>query len=110
MRTPKERAERNRQQRRRYRTDLAFRVLCNMRTRDGHTMRAYGLTWEQARKLRRRKCKICSTLKVRRVLDHNHTTKAFRGVLCHFCNIYLGWYERHYNRIEQYMAGTRRTL
>lgn len=57
----------------------------------------HGLTWAQAREFRQGKpCAICGELKERMVVDHDHTkehlgTASIRGVLCHECNVALGW-------------------
>lgn len=36
-------------------------------------------------------------------VDHNHKTLKFRGVLCHNCNIRLGWLEKHRERALEYL-------
>jgi len=43
-------------------------------------------------------------------LDHCHNSRDIRGVLCHWCNIVIGWYERHRNRVDGYLLGDFRTV
>jgi len=53
---------------------------------------SHGLTMAQARMLRRGKdCEICGG--PGEVVDHNHTTKKIRGILCQSCNRGLGSFE-----------------
>ena len=37
------------------------------------------------------------------LIDHDHKTKKFRGILCSNCNRTLGWYEKYQNNIENYL-------
>lgn len=36
-------------------------------------------------------------------IDHDHTTKDFRGFLCLQCNRSLGWYEKYSKQITAYL-------
>ena len=36
-------------------------------------------------------------------IDHDHTTKKFRGLLCQICNRQLGWYENNKENIQKYL-------
>lgn len=36
-------------------------------------------------------------------VDHDHTTKKFRGLLCSVCNRQLGWFEKHKEEILNYL-------
>lgn len=36
-------------------------------------------------------------------VDHNHTTKRFRGLLCYSCNIKVGWIESNWDRAKEYL-------
>lgn len=69
-----------------------------------HVHRKYGLTKEAFESLlesQEHKCKICDkelksySLDSKRQLaiDHCHTTKKVRGLLCHHCNIGLGMFK-----------------
>lgn len=55
--------------------------------------RKYGLTTEEYRRLITDGCGICKGTE-RLCIDHCHTTGKFRGILCHSCNIGLGFVER----------------
>lgn len=48
-------------------------------------------------------CQICGKgqSEVRLVCDHDHKTKMIRGILCEFCNSYLGNYEANIGRNRQ---------
>ena len=39
-------------------------------------------------------------------VDHDHTTKMFRGLLCQVCNRQLGWYENYKEQINSYLNKT----
>lgn len=53
----------------------------------------HGLTEAQSREYRQGKaCEICGSGD-RLVVDHDHESKAIRGVLCNACNLYVGLYE-----------------
>src|SRR5690606_15160634 len=54
--------------------------------------RRYRLRPEQAEAMLREQggvCAICSTPPERPVVDHCHTTRTVRGILCHGCNLKL---------------------
>lgn len=59
----------------------------------------YGISYEDYKEMRERqggRCAICGTPEdesVRQVLciDHDHTTGTVRGLLCHNCNLVLGF-------------------
>lgn len=36
-------------------------------------------------------------------IDHDHSTKKFRGLLCQICNRQLGWYENNKENIQKYL-------
>ena len=59
--------------------------------------RKYGLTEKQFRALKRaqeNRCAICGArLSGKICVDHDHTTKKVRGLLCHKCNTGLGFFE-----------------
>lgn len=69
---------------------------------NGHLRRKYGITREQYNAMLEKqcgKCAICGGSPVGRVkgrpatrfdVDHDHETKAVRGLVCHPCNVMLG--------------------
>lgn len=36
-------------------------------------------------------------------VDHNHSTKKFRGLLCYSCNIKIGWIENNWESAKKYL-------
>lgn len=53
-------------------------------------------------------CAICSEYKYKLVIDHNHQTEAVRGLLCHKCNLMVGFLELKpgiIDIIEKYLNG-----
>lgn len=73
-----------------------------------HLGRAYGLTpeqWEVKFDNQGRACASCGDepkvdSKRRFHVDHNHTTGAVRGILCHSCNVALGHLKEDKQRIR----------
>jgi 5-methylcytosine-specific restriction endonuclease McrA len=68
----------------------------------------YGTTKERIREIikkSKRKCQICGKpFKVLKdiKIDHCHTTNKVRGVLCHSCNITLGYIEKNERWIDTF--------
>lgn len=61
--------------------------------RRAHIKHAYGITEEEHYALVQRqegRCGICSRIAEVLCVDHCHTTKIIRGLLCHGCNKGLG--------------------
>lgn len=62
-------------------------------------MEDYNLAFE----LQQGKCKVChrhqSELSQTLCVDHNHTTKQFRGLLCRFCNSVIVNYLENYSEL-----------
>jgi hypothetical protein len=72
--------------------------------------RTYGLSPEAHVALyekQNRACALCKDSYPMRVLvvDHDHNTKAVRGLLCRGCNMRLGWWERRKHQIHAYVGG-----
>jgi Recombination endonuclease VII len=61
--------------------------------------RKYGLTFDEAVKLKARGCGLCGTKIGKMNIDHNHNTGKVRGVLCNPCNLMIGWIERAESRM-----------
>lgn len=65
---------------------------------------AHGLTIGQAREYRKGKaCAACGDTEMLRV-DHDHETGEIRGVLCHWCNMALGYAKDDTDRLRSLIA------
>ncbi len=53
-------------------------------------------------------CAICGDKMKRPHIDHDHTTKQVRELLCHFCNIGLGFFKDDQNRMFNAIAYLRK--
>lgn len=56
----------------------------------------YGLTiekYEEMRQHQNNKCAICDQIEIDLFVDHDHDTGKIRGLLCHNCNVGLGWFK-----------------
>lgn len=69
------------------------------KARAGYLRRAFGLTpeaFDELLTLQGGGCRICGSVpevqKNRLHIDHDHATGAVRGILCHRCNVGLGWF------------------
>ena len=51
-------------------------------------------------------CMICKKVPLDGplVVDHDHTTRAVRGLLCRNCNYYLGWFEANSDAALGYLS------
>lgn len=82
---------------------------CSQCDRDRAREFIYGLSSEAFDQLKQRfpVCAICKGTGEgvgRGVLeiDHNHKTGEVRGLLCRVCNLALGWYESHRDKISAF--------
>lgn len=72
-----------------------------------------GLTPKELATLLKRakgKCAICAKPHKRLVIDHDHTTRRVRGVLCIGCNTFVGYLEKRgalLERARKYMKETK---
>lgn len=73
-------------------------------------MRKYGITRDEYDRLlvaQNGRCLICNRpgdeLKKGLAVDHDHETGAVRGLLCVGCNTKLGWLERYFEIILDYI-------
>src|SRR5579859_7098514 len=82
--------------------------------RDTKLKHLYGITKDDFDRMlieQGNKCAICHVaenklgngLKQNLVVDHNHTTKQVRGLLCHNCNKNVGAVESWYDEIKAYL-------
>src|ERR1700682_1678192 len=65
----------------------------------------YGLTLQQFEEMLEEQkglCSICGALLRPPCVDHNHTTKKVRALLCKFCNFAVGIYELKSKAIKAY--------
>lgn len=77
------------------RSSTGLRPICKSCHRNETIKRVYGLTSEDYDRMlvsQDGRCGICRrrSLKRRLAIDHNHKTKAVRGLLCQRCNRALG--------------------
>lgn len=74
-----------------------------------HLQRSFGITLDEKRAMvasQDGKCLICLepfTSPRATHVDHCHSTKRVRGILCHRCNTKLGWFERYSDIIQSYL-------
>lgn len=82
------------------------------KVRENHLKYKYGISQDDYQKmlsLQDGKCKICrcsDTGDKRNKhfhVDHNHETNEVRGLLCSRCNTKLGWYEKYYPNVGEYL-------
>lgn len=78
------------------------------KTRNNHLKNNYGIVEDDYNKLFKQQkgyCAICSrhqsTLKRSLCIDHDHSTKTVRGLLCNSCNLVLGWVKDDIKTLEQ---------
>lgn len=86
-------ADKRRVENKKYRTD-------NGKNREYNLKSKYGLTYDPITD--ESQCEICSSKK-NLVIDHDHATKKYRGILCHPCNIFLGKLELRLNELPKFM-------
>lgn len=93
-------------------TDTAFSLDNSSRTRSAYFERSlrvkHGMTtgeFDYLRNIQKDACAICaqSFSEARPNVDHDHSTGAWRGLLCPRCNGSLGWYEKYCAQIPGYL-------
>jgi hypothetical protein len=89
------RERRRRQRERRHKNRVPRpRVSAAAVKRRGRMRRDYGITPEDYERMYAEqggRCAICQVERPRLLVDHNHTTRAVRGLLCRACNFALGF-------------------
>lgn len=84
----------------RIRKGLPVCRVANKKQRNPYVRKAHGLTIAEAQIMRANNaCAICGSTE-RLHVDHSHTTKEIRGVLCFHCNLGLG----HFKDNTEYLA------
>lgn len=74
--------------------------------RRARTQYRYGITWDDYEAMLERqggRCALCGKKHERLYIDHCHTTKRVRGLLCPRCNGNLGWYQKRVAVIAAYL-------
>lgn len=93
--TPEKLKQKALQSKNKYASDPAYKIAQLARTRKNHLLRRYGITEEERDALARKqkhKCGVCRK-ETKLYIDHCHTKKKVRGLLCHKCNVVLGMAE-----------------
>lgn len=110
--------EQNRQYRKRHpEKGRAYFASWAKRNPRHYVKRAYGITpqaWSELFEAQGRRCAICETTEAGRGwhTDHDHQTKAIRGILCHGCNTALGLFKDSTERLRaaaEYLVRSRAT-
>ena len=70
-------------------------------------MKKYGLSETDYQTMLERQenlCAICGRAENGKALavDHDHDTGEIRGLLCAYCNVRLGWFDKHQEKILNY--------
>jgi hypothetical protein len=79
--------------------------------RDRQYRKMYGLTIDHYNSMLADQgggCKICGATKAgpkrtNLAVDHCHTTGKIRGLLCNKCNVAVGFYEKHHEKVARYL-------
>jgi hypothetical protein len=71
-------------------------------SRDKRLKYKYGITLEEYKELSQGQGGICKICKKQEKLyvDHNHITSKVRGLLCHKCNVGIGYFEDSVDFLE----------
>lgn len=72
------------------------RWYCPKRRRAKHLKQRFGVTleqWDALFEVQGRKCATCPRTEAKWHTDHCHKTGRLRGILCHKCNLLLGYAE-----------------
>ena len=50
-------------------------------------------------------CAICGAIKKKwhHAVDHDHKTGDIRGIICSICNQRLGWVDRYFDKVFEYL-------
>ena len=95
---------------------------CNeIRKRFGRNYEYHGLTAYQFYTIylnQKGRCALCGYETEKLTIDHDHNCchlnknkscgHCVRGLLCHICNLMIGWIEKHFNfNVNEYLCGSR---
>lgn len=73
------------------------------------TYASYGMTLEEAEMLKSKGCEICGGSQ-RMVIDHDHNSGKFRGVLCSRCNVNIGRFEKDKSTLNRLIGYLKRLV
>jgi hypothetical protein len=102
--------------RRREEDPEGFKARNRQKQRRGHLKRKFGLTLEQYDSLLNAQNNLCAICKSPNQasrdwhVDHCHTTGTVRGVLCHHCNLMLGYAKDQVPTLENAIIYLRKGL
>lgn len=80
-------------------SDPVAREKIKARNKAAKYMDRYGITIDEANRIKANGCEVCGTTRVKLCLDHCHRTGMIRGCLCSNCNTSLGKLNDDYDLI-----------
>jgi Recombination endonuclease VII len=86
--------------------------LCNIKNEREKRMKSYGITFEEYElrvEQQNGRCGICLRVNGKLRVDHCHSTKKFRGLLCHHCNSGLGLFGDSIESLQRAIDYLKRT-
>ena len=104
--TPKRKANKKRNSRKHEQSSR-----CKAYRREYFLKYTYGITladYDEMLEQQHGVCVICGGVNFagqRLCVDHDHVTGEVRGLLCHNCNLKLGWYDKNKQDVDNYLEG-----
>jgi hypothetical protein len=80
---------------------LRHKAAINLRNKIAKYRDRYGISYEEALKLKANGCEVCGEIKGKLCIDHDHDTGKIRGCLCTNCNSSLGKLKEDVDLIEK---------